>query len=92
MENTTNGTNAIYPQWIDDRIIKKTPLGQNVAGIYDDAPKIYTGRSVYAWKCMGAFKYNILNTLNMSLPFPLFSTYNTDGIPPDTRNKISFIW
>ena len=90
MENTINGTNAIYPQGIEDRIIKQSPLGQNLAGIYDDAPKIYTGRSAYAWKCMGPFKYNIKNTLNMSLPFPLFSTYNADGIPPDTSIKFSF--
>ena len=39
---------------------------------------------------MGPFKYNIGNTLNMSLPFPLFSTYNADGIPPDTSVKFSF--
>ena len=26
----------------------------------------------------------------MSLPFPLFSTYNADGIPPDTSVKFSF--
>ena len=39
---------------------------------------------------MGPFKYNIANTLNMSLPFPLFSTYNADGIPPDTSVKFSF--
>ena len=49
MENTINGTNAIYPQGIEDRIIKQTPLGQNVAGIYDDAPIKYTGRRAYAW-------------------------------------------
>ena len=39
---------------------------------------------------MEPFKYNIENTLNMSLPFPLFSTYNADGIPPDTSGKFSF--
>ena len=26
----------------------------------------------------------------MSLPFPLFSTYNADGKPPDTSVKFSF--
>ena len=72
MENTINGTNAIYPQGIEDRIIKQAGAGQNVAGLYDDAPIKYTGRSAYAWKCMGPFKYNIENTLNMSHPFPLF--------------------
>ena len=41
-------------------------------------------------KNMGPFKYNIENTINMSLPFPLFSTYNADGIPPDTSVKFSF--
>ena len=90
MENTINGTNPIYPQGIEDRIIKAAENGQIIGGAYDDAPIIYTGRSAYAYKCMGPFKYNIENTLNMSLPFPLFSTYNADGIPPDTSLKFSF--
>ena len=90
MENTINGTNPIYPQGIEDRIIKAAGNGQIIGGAYDDAPIIYTGRSAYAWKNMGPFKYNIENTLNMSLPFPLFSTYNADGIPTDTSVNFSF--
>ena len=64
MENTINGTNPIYPQGIEDRIIKILTHGQNIGNNYDDAPITYTGRSAYAWKCMGPFKYNIENTLN----------------------------
>ena len=39
---------------------------------------------------MGPFKYYIVNTLNMSLPFPLFSTYNSEGISPDKKIKFCF--
>ena len=58
MENTINGTNAIYPQGIEDHIIKPLSFIQNIVNVYDDAPIKYTGRSAYAWKCMGPFKYN----------------------------------
>ena len=90
MEDTMNATNTIYPQGIEDRVIKALGSWQNIGNNYVDAPITYTGRSAYAWKNMGPFKYNIENTLNMSLPFPLFSTYNADGIPPDTSVKFSF--
>ena len=76
MESTINGTNPIHPQGIEDCVIKAVNAGQVVGELFEDAPKVYTGRNAYACNCMGPFKYYVENTLNISLPFPLFSTYN----------------
>ena len=70
-------------QGIEDHIIKLAGERQVIDNLYEDATKAYTARNACAWKCIGPFKYNIKSTLsklNMSLPFPLFSTYNANGI------------
>ena len=90
MEDTVNATNLLYHQGIEDRVIKALGSGQNIGNNYVDAPITYTGSCAYAWKNMGPFKYNTENILNMSPPFPLFATYNADGIPPDASVKFSF--
>ena len=59
MENTVNATNPIYPQGIEDCAIKSLGSVQNMGNNYVGAPITYTGRSAYAWKNMGPFKYNI---------------------------------
>jgi hypothetical protein len=99
-ESSINSTNSIVPLSIEDSLVSQVPTtqtlytGQAAYGVNANILPIdptniqYTGHSKYAYNRMGPFKYCVENVLNMNLPFPLFSTYNKDGIPPD--NKIRF--
>ena len=51
----------------------------------------YSGRNLYAWENMGAFKYYKENICTCTLPFPLFSFagLNQEGLPPGNKVKIS---
>jgi hypothetical protein len=90
--NSIDSTNPIYPQSIEDTIINDTPETYGLAGAQDFTKSCpYSGRNLYAWNNMGAFKYYKENEMIFTPQLPLFSFggLNPNGLPPGNKIKIS---
>lgn len=100
-----DSTNPINPMSIEDTVVPVLDVANNEYQTYGFSNKAavsndtlqnftkicpYTGRNLYAWNNMGAFKYNIENECTFTLPLPLFSFagLNPQGIPPGNKVKI----
>lgn len=91
--DSIDSTNPIKVQGLEDQILNSTDNETyGAAGAQDfTKPVPYSGRNLYAWNNMGAFKYYKENVCTFTLPFPLFSFagLNPEGLPPGNKVKIS---